>query len=61
MLVVMQRVWHESGPSPQVSPQIDNAIVQALAPAQWVPLYGMLKDQFGMIRGVDVVSQYNAA
>ncbi len=36
-------------------------IVQALAPAQWAPLYGMLKDQFGVIWVVDVVSQYNAA
>ena len=36
-------------------------IVQALAPAQWAPLYGMLKDQFGVIWVVDVVSQYNAS
>ncbi len=36
-------------------------IVQALAPAQWAPLYGMLKDQFGVIWVVDVVSQNNAA
>jgi len=36
-------------------------IVQTLAPAQWAPLYGMLKDQFGVIWVVDVVSQYNAA
>ena len=34
-------------------------IVQALAPAQWAPLYGMLKDQFGITWVVDVVSQYN--
>ena len=36
-------------------------IVQALAPAQWAPLYGMLKDQFGVLWVVDVVSQYNAS
>jgi PhnB protein len=36
-------------------------IVQALAPAQWAPLYGMLKDQFGVVWVVDVVSHYNAA
>lgn len=35
-------------------------IVQALEPAQWAPLYGMLKDQFGVIWVVDVVSPYNA-
>lgn len=36
-------------------------IMQALEPAQWAPLYGMLKDQFGVIWVVDVVSQYNAS
>ncbi len=36
-------------------------IVQALAPAQWAPLYGMLKDQFGITWVVDDVSQYNAS
>lgn len=36
-------------------------IVQALEPAQWAPLYGMLQDQFGVIWVVDVVSQYNAS
>jgi PhnB protein len=36
-------------------------IVQALAPAQWAPLYGMLKDQFGITWVVDVVNQYNAS
>jgi len=39
----------------------DATIVQALAPAQWAPLYGMLKDQFGVIWVVDVVSQYTAS
>jgi PhnB protein len=32
-----------------------------LAPAQWAPLYGMLKDRFGITWVVDVVSEYNAA
>lgn len=36
-------------------------IVQALAPAQWAPLYGMLKDRFGVTWVVDVVSPYHAA
>jgi PhnB protein len=36
-------------------------IVQALEPAQWAPLYGMLKDRFGVVWVVDVVSQYNAS
>ena len=35
-------------------------IVQPLEPAQWAPLYGMLKDQFGVVWVVDVASQYNA-
>ncbi len=36
-------------------------IMQALEPAPWSPLYGMLKDQFGIVWVVDVVSQYNAS
>lgn len=34
-------------------------IVQPLTPAQWAPLYGMLKDHFGVVWVVDVVSEYN--
>jgi PhnB protein len=34
-------------------------ILHALAPAQWAPLYGMLKDRFGITWVVDVVSDYN--
>lgn len=34
-------------------------VVQPLAPAQWAPLYGMLKDRFGVVWVVDVVSEYN--
>jgi PhnB protein len=34
-------------------------IVQPLAPAQWAPLYGMLRDGFGVVWVVDVVSEYN--
>ena len=36
-------------------------IIQPLAPAQWAPLYGMLKDRFGITWVVDVVSQYSAS
>jgi PhnB protein len=34
-------------------------IVQPLEPAQWAPLYGMLKDQFGVVWVVDVATPYN--
>ncbi|MFD0889660.1 VOC family protein [Streptosporangium algeriense] len=34
-------------------------VVQPLGPAQWAPLYGMLKDRFGVVWVVDVVSEYN--
>ncbi|MBB5939778.1 VOC family protein [Streptomyces zagrosensis] len=34
-------------------------IVQPLAPAQWAPLYGMLRDRFGVTWVVDVVSEYH--
>lgn len=33
-------------------------ILQALAPSQWSPLYGMLKDQFGVIWVIDVAVAY---
>lgn len=36
-------------------------IIQPLEPAQWAPLYGMLKDRFGVIWVLDVVSQYAAS
>ncbi|WP_409467335.1 VOC family protein [Streptomyces sp. HC307] len=36
-------------------------VLQPLGPAQWAPLYGMLKDQFGVTWVVDVVSEYNAS
>ena len=34
-------------------------IVQPLGPAGWAPAYGMLKDRFGVVWVVDVVSEYN--
>ncbi|MEV6166693.1 VOC family protein [Streptomyces sp. NPDC051954] len=34
-------------------------IVRPLEPAQWAPLYGMLKDRFGVTWVVDVVSEYD--
>lgn len=37
------------------------SIVQALAPAQWSPLYGMLKDRFGVVWVVDVAAAEPAA
>lgn len=36
-------------------------VLQPLAPAQWSPLYGMLKDQFGIVWVLDVAVRYNAA
>jgi PhnB protein len=36
-------------------------VLQPLGQAQWTPLYGMLKDQFGVIWVLDVAAQYNAA
>jgi PhnB protein len=36
-------------------------IMEALAPAKWTPLYGMLKDKFGVIWVLDVATQYAAA
>lgn len=36
-------------------------IVQPLAPAQWAPLYGMLKDRFGVVWVLNVAAPYNAA
>jgi PhnB protein len=35
-------------------------VLQPLGPAQWAPLYGMLKDRFGVTWVLDVVSEYNA-
>lgn len=34
-------------------------IVQPLAPAAWAPLYGMLKDRFGVVWVLDVEAEYN--
>lgn len=36
-------------------------VVVPLAPAQWAPLYGMLKDRFGITWVVDVAVGYNAS
>lgn len=36
-------------------------IVRPLEPAQWSPLYGMLKDRFGVVWVLDVVVKYPAA
>lgn len=35
-------------------------IVQPLAPSPWAPLYGMLKDRFGVVWVLDVVAPYSA-
>ena len=31
-------------------------IIQPLSPSQWSPLYGMLKDQFGVVWALNIVS-----
>ncbi|MFF4774513.1 VOC family protein [Microtetraspora fusca] len=36
-------------------------VLQPLGPAQWAPLYGMLKDRFGVTWVLDVVSEYQAS
>ena len=36
-------------------------IVQPLAPSPWSPLYGMLKDRFGVTWVLSVVSAYNGS
>ncbi|MBF6339131.1 VOC family protein [Nocardia abscessus] len=34
-------------------------IVVPIGPANWAPAYGMLKDRFGVVWVLDVVSEYN--
>ncbi|MEV7803091.1 VOC family protein [Microbispora sp. NPDC088329] len=36
-----------------------STIVRPLEPAQWAPLYGMLKDRFGVVWVLDVAAPYN--
>jgi PhnB protein len=36
-------------------------VLVPLAPAQWAPLYGMLKDRFGITWVLDVEAQYSAS
>ncbi|GAA5216623.1 VOC family protein [Streptomyces thinghirensis] len=36
-------------------------VLQPLAAAQWAPLYGMLRDRFGVTWVLDVVNEYNAS
>jgi PhnB protein len=38
-----------------------STIVRPLEPAQWSPLYGMLKDKFGVVWVLDVAVQYGGA
>ncbi|MFE2051003.1 VOC family protein [Streptomyces sp. NPDC059459] len=38
----------------------DATVVQPLAAARWAPLYGMLRDRFGVTWVLDVVSGYDA-
>ena len=35
-------------------------VIADLAPAGWAPLYGMLKDRFGVVWVLDVVAEYAA-
>lgn len=37
------------------------SVIQPLAPSGWAPLYGMLKDRFGVTWVLDVASAYSAA
>jgi PhnB protein len=39
----------------------DATIAYDLAPAGWSPLYGMLKDRFGVIWVLDVIADYTAS
>ncbi|MGW7382771.1 VOC family protein [Streptomyces sp. NPDC054794] len=39
----------------------DASVLRPLEPAQWAPLYGMLRDRFGVTWVVDVASEYNAS
>ena len=39
----------------------DATIAYDLAPAGWSPLYGMLKDRFGVIWVLDVIANYAAS
>ncbi|MEU4842957.1 VOC family protein [Nocardia testacea] len=34
-------------------------VVVPLAPASWAPVYGMLRDRFGVVWVLDVTSEYN--
>ncbi|MEJ7837252.1 MAG: VOC family protein [Thermomicrobiales bacterium] len=36
-------------------------VIVPLAPAQWAPLYGMLKDQFGVTWVVDIAAEYTTS
>ncbi|GGO45942.1 VOC family protein [Streptomyces lasiicapitis] len=36
-------------------------VLQPLGPAQWAPLYGMLKDRFGVTWVLDVVVEYDGS
>jgi PhnB protein len=36
-------------------------VVQPLAPSGWAPLYGMLKDRFGITWVLDVAAEYKAS
>ena len=36
-------------------------VVQELAPAGWSPLYGMLRDRFGVVWVLDVVAEHTAS
>jgi PhnB protein len=39
----------------------DANVIVPLAPAQWSPLYGMLKDRFGITWVLDVAVEYSAS
>ncbi|MEV4457882.1 VOC family protein [Microbispora sp. NPDC049633] len=38
---------------------VGSTVVRPLEPAQWAPLYGMVKDRFGVVWVLDVAAPYN--
>ncbi|MFC3817848.1 hypothetical protein [Planomonospora venezuelensis] len=38
----------------------DATVIEDLGPAGWTPLYGMLKDRFGVTWVLDVAVEYSA-
>ncbi len=41
--------------------RVDATVIVPLAPAGWAPLYGMLRDRFGVVWVLDVATAYDAS